>query len=260
MELNGRLLEVVKYSHVNAGRQLGSIQVELRDVLSRTKQPAKFRPSESVEVARLMERTLSVLYREGDLVHVMDGDTFEQSALSVELFGDQRDYLLEGMDITLSEHEGRPILGEGQGGGRERRGRAERVLRVAGGKGGRERRGEDIRDSRKGEPERIANGGGASNARRWCDASRAVRPTWPMHDAPCRHPNPAPLSMTPAHVPPTVTLKVAEAAPTMKGETAAPSYKPAVLENGVRLTVPPFVNVGDSVVVDTTTSAFMRRA
>jgi hypothetical protein len=36
-------------------------------------------------------------------------------------------------------------------------------------------------------------------------------------------------------VPQAVTLKVKEAAPHMKGETAAPSYKPAVLENGVKV-------------------------
>ena len=36
-------------------------------------------------------------------------------------------------------------------------------------------------------------------------------------------------------VPETVTLKVEEAAPTMKGETVAPSYKPAVLQNGIKV-------------------------
>lgn len=61
-------------------------------------------------------------------------------------------------------------------------------------------------------------------------------------------------------VPATVTLEVKEAAPTMRGETAAPSYKPAVLENGVRITVPPFVVAGDKVVVDTREGTFVKRA
>lgn len=44
-----------------------------------------------------------------------------------------------------------------------------------------------------------------------------------------------------------------------QGETAAPSYKPAVLTNGVKLMVPPFIQRGDHVVVDTQEGTFVRR-
>ena len=60
-------------------------------------------------------------------------------------------------------------------------------------------------------------------------------------------------------LPPTVTLKVAEASPHMKGEAQAPQYKPAVLETGATITVPPFVVAGDSVIVDTATGTFVKR-
>ncbi|KDD72888.1 hypothetical protein H632_c2774p1 [Helicosporidium sp. ATCC 50920] len=173
IELNERLLEVIKFQHVNSGRQSGLIQLELRDLKTRNKQPAKFRPSDSVEVAHIEDRPFSVLYREGALVHVMDARTFEQMALDVELFGGQEQYLIEGMEVAVAQHSGQPVL---------------------------------------------------------------------------------------ARVPPTVTLVVAEAAPAMKGETAAPSYKPAVLSNGLSVSVPPFVNQGDAVVVDTASNAFVRRA
>jgi elongation factor P len=42
-------------------------------------------------------------------------------------------------------------------------------------------------------------------------------------------------------LPPQVTLEIVEADPVVKGQTAASSYKPAVLENGVRILVPPFI-------------------
>jgi elongation factor P len=61
-------------------------------------------------------------------------------------------------------------------------------------------------------------------------------------------------------LPDQVTLKVVEAEPVMKGQTAASSYKPAMLENGVRVLVPPFVGVGESVVVDTNELTYVRRA
>jgi elongation factor P len=57
-----------------------------------------------------------------------------------------------------------------------------------------------------------------------------------------------------------VTLMVAEADPVMKGGTAAPSYKNAVLENGVRLLVPPFVDAGEKIVVATEDGTYVRRA
>jgi len=60
-------------------------------------------------------------------------------------------------------------------------------------------------------------------------------------------------------IPDTVTLEIAEAEPVVKGQTAASSFKPAVLENGVRIMVPTFVNSGDKVVVRTEDSAYMER-
>jgi len=61
-------------------------------------------------------------------------------------------------------------------------------------------------------------------------------------------------------LPDQVTLAVAEADPVVKGQTAASSYKPAVLENGVRILVPPFIEAGERVIVDTNEVTYLRRA
>ena len=57
-----------------------------------------------------------------------------------------------------------------------------------------------------------------------------------------------------------VVLEVVEADAVLKGQTAASSYKPARLENGLRILVPPFVSAGEKVVVDTTEVTYIRRA
>ncbi|MEC9344254.1 MAG: elongation factor P, partial [Pseudomonadota bacterium] len=57
-----------------------------------------------------------------------------------------------------------------------------------------------------------------------------------------------------------VTLVVAEADPVVKGQTAASSYKPAIMENGVRVMVPPFIESGERIVVDTNEVTYLRRA
>jgi elongation factor P len=61
-------------------------------------------------------------------------------------------------------------------------------------------------------------------------------------------------------LPDQVTLAVTETEPTIKGQTAASSYKPALLENGVRVMVPPFISAGERIVVDTNEFAYVRRA
>jgi elongation factor P len=61
-------------------------------------------------------------------------------------------------------------------------------------------------------------------------------------------------------LPEQVTLRVVETEPTVKGQTAASSYKPAQLDNGLRVMVPPFVDVGEKIVVSTEEVEYIRRA
>lgn len=61
-------------------------------------------------------------------------------------------------------------------------------------------------------------------------------------------------------LPDQVVLKIVEADPVVKGQTVSSSYKPALMENGVKVMVPPFIDAGESIVVDTTTVEYIRRS
>jgi elongation factor P len=61
-------------------------------------------------------------------------------------------------------------------------------------------------------------------------------------------------------IPPTVTLKVTETEPALKGATAAAQYKPATVETGLKVTVPPFINIGELIQIDTRTGEYLGRA
>jgi elongation factor P len=61
-------------------------------------------------------------------------------------------------------------------------------------------------------------------------------------------------------LPETVTLEITEADPVVKGQTASSSYKPAMLSNGVKTMVPPFVTAGEKVVVKTEDASYVERA
>lgn len=62
------------------------------------------------------------------------------------------------------------------------------------------------------------------------------------------------------HLPTTVTLEIVEADPVVKGQTASSSYKPAILSNGVKTMVPPFIEAGEKVVVRTEDASYVERA
>jgi elongation factor P len=66
-----------------------------------------------------------------------------------------------------------------------------------------------------------------------------------------------PLSV---ELPANVELKVAETEPQIKGATQSNSFKPATLENGVKITVPPFIQVGEVVRVDPREAKYIERA
>jgi len=57
-----------------------------------------------------------------------------------------------------------------------------------------------------------------------------------------------------------VICEVVETEPVIKGQTAASSYKPAILDNGVRIMVPPFVGQNEKIVVNTTDTSYVERA
>ena len=61
-------------------------------------------------------------------------------------------------------------------------------------------------------------------------------------------------------LPQKVTCKVVETEPVVKGQTAANSFKPAVLDNGVRVMVPPFVGQNEDIIVNTETMEYSERA
>lgn len=62
------------------------------------------------------------------------------------------------------------------------------------------------------------------------------------------------------NLPQTVVLTIADTEPEMKGATASNSPKPAKTDTGLALTVPPFVKIGDRIVVNTENGTYLKRA
>ena len=60
-------------------------------------------------------------------------------------------------------------------------------------------------------------------------------------------------------LPSSIELKIESTDAAIKGQTASSSYKPATLENGIKITVPPFINPNDKIILDTRTLEYIKK-
>ena len=60
-------------------------------------------------------------------------------------------------------------------------------------------------------------------------------------------------------LPKQITSKIKETDVALKGQTVSSSYKPATLENGLNIQVPPFIESGDEIVLDSFTLEYIKK-
>ncbi|MBI4758368.1 MAG: elongation factor P [Chloroflexi bacterium] len=172
IELDGELYRVLNFEHIKMGRGSAQVKMRLQNLRSGYIVERGFQAGEKFKRVVLEHRTVQYLYRDGDLYHFMDTQTFEQTALSADHLGDGVQYLKDNIGLELLTYRDEPIGVE---------------------------------------------------------------------------------------LPITVELKVTETEPGFKGDTATGGSKPAILETGMKILVPLFVDVGDVIKVDTRTGQYLER-
>jgi elongation factor P len=84
------------------------VQAKIRQ-LKRAISEHRFRSVDMVERAILDETEMEYLYRDGDMYHFMNNETFEQVGLSSDVLGDAVDYLIPNIKLAIEFYEGRPV-------------------------------------------------------------------------------------------------------------------------------------------------------
>ncbi len=172
IEYNGKLCVVIKNDIQQPGKGASVAQVEMRDIRTGNKDNVRFRTQETVERVRLDQTEYQYLYADGDDVHLMNQETFDQITVSKEAIGPQAAYLQDNMIIEVETFEGEPLGFK---------------------------------------------------------------------------------------LPDTVVMEIIEAEPVVKGQTATTSYKPAILENGEKVMVPPHIESGTKIVVRVEDATYLER-
>lgn len=109
IELDGQLYRVVDYTHIKMGRGSAQVRLKLRDIRSNYTIERSFQSTEKLKPARLESRHAQFLYRDDDLFHFMDTETFEQFTLDKSLLEGTTEYLKDNMEIDISMYKEKPI-------------------------------------------------------------------------------------------------------------------------------------------------------
>jgi len=107
--MDGELHKVLEYQHHKLGRGKATIRTTLRNLRTGATIQRNFISGDRVEDIRIERRGVQYLYTDGDLYHFMDTETYDQTALSTSVLGDQVQYLKEGMELVLSTYEGEAL-------------------------------------------------------------------------------------------------------------------------------------------------------
>lgn len=101
-ERGGKLLKVLQINHHKPGKGNTLMQMDIQDVRTGSIVHTTMRPSEKVEQVNVDKRNAQYLYDEGDSAVFMDLENYNQYTLTHDQLGDDRNYLVENMNITLN--------------------------------------------------------------------------------------------------------------------------------------------------------------
>ncbi len=108
-EYEGRLLRVLEYSHNKPGRGNATIRTKVRDIRSGATFEKTFQSGDRVQDIRIESRGMQYLYRDGDLYHFMDSETYDQIALDAKMLDDAVNYLKDGMNVVVQDYNGESL-------------------------------------------------------------------------------------------------------------------------------------------------------
>jgi elongation factor P len=109
-KLENTLWEVVHFHHVQRPRLAPLVRLKMRNFKLGTIVERTFSPDDKFEDARIDERKLQYMYRQGDSFHFMDTDNYEQYEFNEKQVGEQAKYLKEEMLVSMLIYEGE-VLG-----------------------------------------------------------------------------------------------------------------------------------------------------
>jgi elongation factor P len=108
-KMDGGLWKVTEYAHVKPGKGPAFVRVKLFNIQTGSNVEMTLKPELKFEELRVDSRPATYLYHDGNYYVFMDAVSFEQSSLTAEFVGKQREFLSENMEVQLVHADGRII-------------------------------------------------------------------------------------------------------------------------------------------------------
>ena len=109
VEMNGKVYTVIEFLHVKPGKGAAFVRAKLKDVQGGGVVETTFNPSEKFPKAQVERREFQFLYSGQGAWTFMNNETYEQMELNEDQVGDAKNYLLENMNVQISEWKGNII-------------------------------------------------------------------------------------------------------------------------------------------------------
>jgi elongation factor P len=112
IKYDGQVFRIVEFQHVKPGKGGAFVRTRLKNVETGSVIERTFRSGEKVDEIRLERTDAQYLYSDGEMLHFMNLENFDQFAMATERLGDARLYLKENETVQVLLHEGDPFLVE----------------------------------------------------------------------------------------------------------------------------------------------------
>ena len=109
IELDGDLWQILDYHHIKMGRGSAQVRIKLRNVKKGSTVEKSFQAGERWPRAVIDRRPVQFLYRDGDDLHFMEAESYEQFSLRAETLDDAIGFLKEGMTVDRTTYQGETL-------------------------------------------------------------------------------------------------------------------------------------------------------
>ena len=109
IKVDGKRFTIMYFQHVKPGKGAAFVRTRLRNLDTSATVEKTFRAGEKVESVRTESRPMTYLYGDGDLMHFMDTDTYEQIPISSEIIGENSGYIVPNGTVTVLSADGEVV-------------------------------------------------------------------------------------------------------------------------------------------------------
>ncbi len=109
MRWKNDLYSVVEFQHVNPGKGSAFVRTRLKNVRTGKVIENTFKSGEELDIVDVEKKKMQYLFSDATTATFMDKNTYDQVAVPLELIGDRKGYLKEGLECNLVIFEGNPV-------------------------------------------------------------------------------------------------------------------------------------------------------